>query len=145
MKTIVVCSSVSFYQQVIEVEKELGVLGYKVIVPKTAHIMRDRNDFEVSHYKTWFADDNDYHKKGKLMRAHFDEISKGDAVLVLNHEKHSQPNYIGGNVLLEMGLAFYLNKPIYILNDLPEASSFLEEIRGFEPIVLHGQLSKLRV
>ena len=105
--------------------------------------MKKSNNFDVSHYKTWFADADDYHKKAALMRAHFDEVEKGDAILVLNYEKHGVQNYIGGNVLMEMALAFYFHKPIFILNEIPEESAFLEEIIGMGPVVLHGKPENL--
>jgi putative hydrolase of HD superfamily len=44
---------------------------------------------------------------------------------------------------MEMSLAFYQKKPIYILNGLPEESAFEEEILGFEPIVLNGSLGSI--
>ncbi len=106
--------------------------------------MQKAGDFDVSHYKTWFADDGDYHKKASLMRTHFDEVVKGDITLVLNYEKYGVTNYIGGNVLMEMALAFYFKKPIYILNEVPDDSPFLEEILGFEPVVLHGKLANIK-
>lgn len=105
--------------------------------------MKQSGDYDVSHYKTWFGDASDYHKKTALMSGHFAEIEKGDAVLVLNYEKHGVDNYIGGNVLIEMAIAFYLKKTIFILNEIPGESSFLEEIIGLNPIVLHGKAENL--
>lgn len=121
----------------------LQKIGYQAIIPATAERMRQSGDYDVAHYKTWFSDPNDYHKKAALMRGHFIEIEKGDAILVLNDEKHGQSNYIGGNVLVEMAIAFYLHKPIFIFNDTPKDSPFLEEILGFEPVVLRGQIENL--
>ncbi|MCA9332390.1 hypothetical protein KDA00_00790 [Candidatus Saccharibacteria bacterium] len=141
---ITICTSASFYKQAVEVEEKLQKLGFGVIIPETARKMKASGDYEVEHYKTWFADPNDYHKKSRLMREHFKEIEKGDSVLVLNYEKHGKQNYIGGNVLMEMALAFWLNKPIYILNEIPEDSPFVEEIKGFEPTVLNGELGKIK-
>ena len=143
MPIITICSSASFYKQVIGVQAELHALGFKVIIPATAEKMKASGDYDVDHYKTWFGDADDYHKKTALMRAHFDEVANGDITLVCNYEKHGVPNYIGGNVLMEMTLAFYLNKPIYVLNDIPEDSSFLEEIIGIGSIPLHGNLQAL--
>lgn len=145
MKTITVCSSANFYRQAVDVQAILQKRGYKVIVPTTAEKMKKSGDYEVSHYKTWFANADDYHKKAALMRGHFDEVAKGDAVLVLNYEKHGVQNYIGGNVLMEMSLAFYLHKPIFIINEIPEDSPFEEEIKGFDPIVLHGKPEDLKL
>lgn len=140
---ITICSSAAFYKQAIEIQDQLTNLGFSVIVPATATRMKESGDFEVSHYKTWFADANDYHKKSQLMRAHFEEVEKADAILVLNYEKRGIQNYIGGNVLMEMAIAFWLKKPIFILNEMPKESAFEEEIKGMEPILLHGTVSTL--
>lgn len=140
---ITICSSAAFYKQAVDIQAQLNKLDCEVIVPATATRMKESGDFDVSHYKTWFADPNDYHKKAQLIRAHFVEVRKGDAILVLNYEKHGVQNYIGGNVLMEMSLAFWLNKPIFIINEVPEDSAFEEEIRGMEPILLHGDASAL--
>jgi hypothetical protein len=144
MPTITICSSANFYRQAIDLQEELQKRGYDVIVPITATRMKESGDFDVSHYKTWFADANDYDKKALLMRTHFDEIAKGDAILVLNYEKHGVDNYIGGNVLMEMSLAFYLKKPIFVINDAPQESAFIEEILGMQPIFLHGNIADLK-
>lgn len=141
--TITICSSANFYRQAVEIEARLEALGYKVIIPATARKMKASGDFDVSHYKTWFGDANDYHKKTALMQGHFEEVAKGDAILVLNYEKHGVPNYIGGNVLMEMALAFWLKKPIYVLNEIPEESAFLEEIIGLGSVPLHGNIEAL--
>lgn len=114
-------------------------MGYKVLVPSTATLMKKNNDYEVSHYNTWFADPDDYDKKAALMRAHFDKIDEGDAILVVNEEKRGVKNYIGGNVLMEMALAFHDKKPIFLLNGLPQDSAFEEEIKGMQPILLNGK------
>jgi hypothetical protein len=143
MPVITICSSASFYKQVVDVQSQLEKYGHTVLIPATANKMKQSGDFEVSHYKTWFGDANDYHKKTALMNAHFAEVEKGDAVLVLNYEKHGITNYIGGNVLMEMTIAFFLKKPIFILNEIPQESAFLEEIMGMNPIVLHSDVGKL--
>lgn len=57
--------------------------------------------------------------------------------------KYGSNNYIGGNVLMEMAIASYLKKHIFILNDIPSESSYVEEIIGLGPIVLRGDLKKL--
>ena len=140
MPTITICSSANFYQQAVEIQEQLQKQGFEAIIPITAERMKKSGDFDVNHYKTWFADANDYHKKAELMRGHFKEIERGDAILVLNFEKNGISNYIGGNVLMEMALAFYMEKPIFILNEIPEESNFVEEIKGFIPVVLHGKI-----
>jgi hypothetical protein len=145
MPTITICSSAAFYKQAVAIQAELEALGYTALIPATAEKMKQSGDYDVSHYKTWFGDAKEYHKKTALMRGHFEEIEKADAILVLNFEKHGVDNYIGGNVLMEMALAFFLKQKIFIFNEVPEESAFLEEIIGLNPIVLHGSLDRLTV
>jgi hypothetical protein len=142
--TLTICSSASFYRHAVELARQLEAQGFAVLLPHSAKQMRDSGDFDLSHYQTWHANPEDYHKKTELMRRHFDEVEKGDAVLVINDEKRGVANYIGGNVLMEMSLAFYLRKPIFILNGVPESSMLEEEIRGLEPVLLGGTIDGLR-
>lgn len=76
------------------------------------------------------------------MQGHFDEVVWSDVILVCNYDKNGVANYIGANTLLEMGLAFHLNKPIYLLSSIPEIS-YKEEILGMWPIVIDGDLKKI--
>lgn len=143
IKTITICSSASHYRQVLEIEKDLKKLGFKVKIPKTANTIKRNNDFDVSHYKTWFKNKNDYHKKTKLMLGHFKKIIEADAVLVANFEKNGTKGYIGGNALMEMLVAFLNKKPIYIYNRPSSKLSVIEEIYGLKPKIINGDLTKI--
>lgn len=143
MPTIAICSSANFYREVVDLETKLNSMGFDTIIPYIAGIMKESGDFNVNHYKTWFGDKSDYHKKTDLMLKHFDKIAEGDAILVANNEKHGKANYIGGNVLMEMAIALYLKKPIFLLNEIPDESPFLEEIIGMFPVVLHGRIEAM--
>ena len=140
---VTICSSANFYRHVVDIQEQLEKLGFRVIIPHTAKVMKKTGDFDVNHYRTWLKDKKDYHKKTWLIREHFKEVANSDIVLVVNHEKHGTPNYIGGNVLMEMALAFHLGKPIYILNEIPSESLFLEEIIAMNPIAMRGNLAPL--
>ncbi|MGH7250102.1 MAG: hypothetical protein ACREGC_03940 [Minisyncoccia bacterium] len=141
--TITICSSANFYKQAVNIQKQLQKHGYKVVIPHTAEKMKKSGDFDASHYRTWLKDASNYDRKTWLMREHFKEVASSDVVLVINEEKHGVPNYIGGNVLMEMALAFHLGKPIYVYNEIPAESMFLEEIIGMEPMSLRGNLAPL--
>jgi hypothetical protein len=140
---ITICSSANFYRQAGDIQEQLQKLGLEVIIPAMARRMKETGDYEVSNYKTWYADPGDYHKKAELMHGHFEEVAKADAILVLNYEKNGKQNYIGANVLMEMALAFHLRKPIFILNEMPEDSAFEEELKGMMPAILHGKAEDL--
>ncbi len=143
-RSIVICSSASFYKQVIEVRNALKKMGYEVVVPLTAGKMERTGDFRVETYKTWFKDSNAYDRKKFLTEHHFNKVAKGDAILVLNYEKNSRPGYIGGAVLMEMGVALHLKKPIYILHPIDESVGYKEEILGMLPVILHGDLARIK-
>lgn len=145
MKVITICSSANFYKHANEIMDVLVGRGYKVVVPTTATKMRKSGDYEVSHYKTWYAKADDYAKKAELMRGHFEEVAKGDAILVVNDEKHGIAGYIGPNVLMEMGLAFYLKKPIFVLNAVHEDMPLYEEVLGVNAVILDGNFDRIKI
>lgn len=141
---LTICSSAAFYKHVNDLKAQLESDKIEVITPHNAQVMAASGDYDVRHYKTWYDNEAHYDQKAELMRGHFDEVAAGDVILVVNDPKHGVDDYIGGNVLMEMALAFYLKKPIYILHGIPADSPFEEEIRGMMPIVLHNNLAKLR-
>lgn len=137
------CSSASFYKDLFPIQATLKKLGYKVILPSTANAMKRKNNFDVDSHKTWYKNPKDYHKKRALMDAHFKKIIKGDAILVANFNKNGVKGYIGGNALMEITLAYFFNKPIFILNDITKDCSIREEIYGVNPVFLKGNLDYL--
>lgn len=142
--TVVICSSAAFYEHVNQLADELAAMGFNAVVPATAKKMREKNNYSVESMKTWYKNPGDFVKKAELMRGHFDEVAKGDVVLVVNDEKHGVSGYIGSNVLLEMGLGFYLNKPIYVLNPISPDVSNYEEVVGMGSVFINGDLRKIK-
>lgn len=144
IKSITLCSSVSFYRKCLELEIELKRKGFQVRIEHTARIMQQTGNFRERDYKKWHQDKSLYTEKSKLMVKHFREIEKGDAVLVVNETKRSIEGYIGGNVLMEMGIAFYLSKPIFLWNSPSAKSPLYEEIMGMLPVVIYQDLKKIK-
>ena len=140
VRSITVCTSASFYRQSWKIKERLEKQGFRVSMPHTAKVMRRTGNYQVSHYKVWYKDKNLFKRKALLMARHFREIEKGDAILVLNLNKKGSRGYIGGNVLMEMALAFYLKKLIYIWRTVQESQPFYEEILGMEPIFLNEKV-----
>ncbi len=141
--TFVICASASSYRRVIDACKDFDALGIRFVLPKTAEKMRSAGDANIEAVTDWSAAPDGYHGKSLLIREHFKEIEKGDALLVMNYEKHGIDNYIGPNVLMEMSTAFYLGKPIYVLNGKPDGSPLIDEILALEPVFLNGDVSQL--
>lgn len=81
--------------------------------------------------------------ENNYLKQHYDHILISDAILVVNGEKNGVPNYIGGNVLIEMGQAYVNDKKIFLLNGLPEGLSYIDEIKAMQPICLNGDLPSI--
>lgn len=145
---ITICGSIAFIDEMREAKKELEGLGHDVRMPPTEIADEHGQTISVMEYyrmrKAAGADDAwVWKQKEELVHEHFRKIEWADAILVLNFSKNGIPNYIGGNTLIEMGLALYLQKKIFLLNPIPDVS-YTEEILGMHPVVIHGDLSLLR-
>lgn len=138
-KTIFLCSSMNFYRELVEIEKKLVARGFKVNIPVSAQTMKKNNDFEVLHFKGVFT----HKQKAGFIHKNFKKISEGDAILVINGEKNGIKGYIGVNVLMEIGLAFFFKKRIYIWNPILNDASYKEELHAFDVKIINQRLEKI--
>ena len=84
--------------------------------------------------------------KYDYFRLHYKHILESDAIMIVNETKNGIENYIGGNVLIEMGQAYVNNKKIFFLNGMPssEKITYLDEIKALQPICLEGNLENIK-
>ena len=143
-KTIVICCSAAFYRRANEIASELRAMGWRVVVPETARKMRRSGDYDVAKVKTWMNNPELFKLKHRLATNHFNEVTKADAVLVVNDHKPGFPNYIGPNSTMEWGLAYHLGKPVFMLNGVTKDSNFYEEVYGMSTVI-DGDLSKIKL
>jgi hypothetical protein len=141
MTKIFLAASMNFYEELVKIEQSLIEKGFEVEIPVSAKTMKAKNDFDVTHFKGTFTPA----QKGKFIQENFLNIASSDAILVINNEKNGIKGYIGANVLMEIGLAFYLKKAIYIWNQYPEDASYKEELLAFNVQVISGDLGKIHV
>jgi len=144
---ITLCGSIAFYAEMERVAAELQKRGFEVKLPPTTVKDGSGADIPVAEYYAIrkakdATGDWIWKRKAEAMRAHFAKIEWADVILVVNPEKNGVPGYIGANTLLEMGLAFHLEKPIYLLHELPKLS-YTEEILGMNPTLLDSDLRRL--
>lgn len=76
--------------------------------------------------------------KNRLTKENMKNVELCDALLIINNNHRNIKNYIGGNSFMEMVVAFYLGKPIYLLNPIPEGMSYTEEIKSLYPRVINN-------
>jgi len=145
---ITICGSVAFQDKAIFLKKKLEKLGHKVELWPSK--VKNKNGDLISvkeYYKIRRAANNDeewiWARKAEAILNHFDKIAWADAILVINYDKNNIAGYVGGNTLMEIGLAFFLKKKIYLLNEVPELP-YKEEILGVRPIIIGGDLNKIQ-
>src|SRR3989344_4599554 len=130
---IMICGSMTFAKEMLETKKKLERLGHKVNVPldTQSHIENPKliDDFE-SNYK--------HVQETDIMKKCFNLIAKSDAILVLNRLKNGIKGYVGTSSLMEIGLAYYLNKKIFLLNSIPESRDhrWAHELSIIKPTIL---------
>lgn len=129
---ITVCGSMMFANEMGSIKKDLESAGHTVLLPK-----------EIHRYAGNATINNKLEKiELDVIRVYYNEIKRGDSILVYNKTKNSIANYIGGNSLIEMAFAYVLRKPIYLLNPIPKMS-YSDEIEAMFPIVIHGDVARI--
>lgn len=146
---LTICGSIAFYDKMQDILKKLEELGHEVDLPPFE--IKNKEGVMISvqeYYEIRKAEKGDdswiWERKAEAIMMHFKKIEWSDAIIVLNYEKNGVKDYVGANTLIEMGLAFYLGKPIYLLNGIPDIGS-REEILGMRPVLIDGDFRKIAV
>lgn len=139
MKVLIICSK-RFYSRILDIKNELENNNITVFLPNCY----DEPDTEA---KMWNLGNEEHQKfKARMYKQSEELISQMDAVLVLNFDKIDNNvvlnNYIGGATFLEIYDAFRNNKKIYLYNEIPKGMLY-DEIQGFKPIIINGDLKKI--
>ncbi len=133
---IYICCSKFFYNKISPIKEELERLGHKITLPNSYEDPfleeRIKRNSQEEH-KNWKSD---------MIKAQKEKVIKNDAILVLNYDKNSLKNYIGGATFLEMYQAWESQRKIYLLNNIPE-SILKDEICAFNPKILNGNLEEI--
>lgn len=126
--TITLCGSIAFIDEMYRLKTELENLGHAAFVPENLFVEQTGVRRE---------------KDSDVINDHFNKIAESDAVLITNYTKNNIENYIGPNTLMEMGVAFYLKKKIYLLNPIPEIA-WKEEIISVKPLVINNKIELIK-
>lgn len=149
------CGSMSAYSEMERIQKELIGFGHEVKIPELALEVPEsygggrklyfgeyiRNNGSIDAFP---AGHEIWNLKEGAVRDHFEKIEWCDNILVVNEEKHGLEGYVGGNTLIEIGLAFYLKKGIFILREVAPQLTYKQEIMGMKPWILDGSLWPFR-
>lgn len=151
---ITLCGSIGFYLEMERVRDELKEYGHQVKIPELAlEVPQEFGGGKKVYFGQYIEDHGgmdafpDDHKiwdlKEGAIRDHFEKIEWADAIVVVNPEKRGISGYVGGNTLIEIGVAFYLKKHIFVLNPVSPELSYKQEILGMKAQVLDEDLSNV--
>jgi hypothetical protein len=129
---VVICGSMAFYSEMLQVRRELDTHGVASVVP-------DPED--ASH--TALSAESYAAFKQAAAEAHVRRIRhpRTTGILVLNFLRHGIRDYIGPSTFAEIAVAHAAQKRIYILNGLP--AMYVEELRRWRVRCLGGELEPL--
>ena len=133
MKIFIICSK-AFYKDIEPIKKALEEKGHIVELPNSY----DNPRAEIESWEKGKEAHSEF--KAKMFKLSAEKMDNIDAVLTLNFDKNGKKNYIGGATFIEIYEAFMRNKKIYLWNDIPEGMLY-DEIAGFSPIVINGDLN----
>ncbi len=135
MKIFIVGSKYCF-DKIPPIKESLEKMGHSITLPSGYDDPFKELEVRDSDDSTFVA-----FKRQKL-EEQAERVAENDAILVMNFEKHGQPNYIGGATFLEVFKAWELGKIIFFYNPLPEGMLY-DELRGMSPVILRGDLSQI--
>lgn len=135
---ILISGSMQFSEKMLEVKHQLEKLGHTAVVSKFIEHYIGKSDQEKESQKLKHKYEED------AIREYWDLMQDVDALLVLNYDKNSVENYVGGNAFLEMGYAYVLKKEIYLLNPIPTIPYYETEIIAMKPVMIDGDLEQIK-
>ena len=136
---IVIGGSMTFAKEQIKTRNFLNDLDHEVVL--TDNIEEYVNNPTA---KASFEEELKLSLDNDIMRAFFNHIAESDALLIMNYPKKGIKGYLGASVLMEMGLAYYLNKKVYLFQDVDKTQSYALEAAIIQPTILNGDLSKIK-
>lgn len=139
---IYVLGSSSFKEAMVETTHKLQELGYDAwIHPDYEAFVRGEKQDIVERWRQ--GEHAAIKRENNYFQEHYEAILLSDAILIVNNEKRGIKNYIGGNVLMEMGQAYVNHKKIFFLNGMPRGLLYMDEIEAMDPICLEGNLTAI--
>jgi hypothetical protein len=124
------------YGRVAQLSDELRGRGHSVTLPNNFDDPTREERIKAegdAAYAVW---------KAEMLRLQGEKVAANDAVLVVNIDKDTHRNYLGGATFLEVFKAWELNKRIYFLNPIPDGI-LRDELIAMSPVVIDGDLSLL--
>ncbi len=137
---IAIIGSMNFAEDMVKIQKQLKEIGHASTTPiGTESNLADTTLSDNLDGSLEFCITHD------IMRKNFQQVADSDAVLVLNYKKNDIQGYIGVSALLEMGIAHYLQKKIFLMQQTPDfkEARWAHEVAIMQPTIIRGDLTKI--
>lgn len=127
---IVICGSMSFYGDMLEIQSMLKEKSILSMVPEAE-----------DQYVAALSEENFTAFKRRVSFQYLRTIRAPEtvAILAVNVDKHGISGYIGPNTFAEIAVAFAQQKKIFLLQGIPH--DYFEELEAWGVISLDGSLS----
>jgi NTP pyrophosphatase (non-canonical NTP hydrolase) len=148
---ITICGSAVFLSEMEKLKKDLEARGHETKLPLNEFLDERGNKMSADEFRRLREEMNYLNnptpwlmeRKKYAINEHFKKIEWSEIILVANFDKNGIANYIGGNTLMEIGLATHLGKKIFFLNPIPDVS-YKDELLGMQPTIINGDLSLIK-
>jgi hypothetical protein len=137
---IMIIGSMKFAGDMMKIKKQLDDLGHNAHTPiGTQSHLQDKKLVDSLDDNLEWCITND------IMRRNFNQVADSDAVLVLNYKRNGIEGYIGISALMEMGVAHYLGKKIFLIEQPPDYKDarWAHEVAIMRPTIIKGDLTKI--
>ncbi len=129
---IVICGSMSFYGEMLEIQDMLKENGILTIVPEAE-----------DQFTAGLSEENYAAFKRRVSFKYLKTIRAPEtvAILVVNRDKHGIADYIGPNTFAEIAVAYAQSKRIFVLQGIPV--DYVDELTAWGVVSLDGSLSHI--
>ncbi len=132
---ITICGSSTFAEEMGKAAELLEGKGHVVYVPEPL--------VTEAWYQENYGREHFLEMKPVFIKRHFDKIENSDGILIMNMEKKGIKGYLGSNTLMELAVAYFLGKKIFLLHPVHDDHPHFEEIAALGSTVLHGNLDNI--
>lgn len=137
-----ICGSMHFAKEMQLAKIELEKMNYEVLLPGDINNCLEDTELKAS-WENNFEDELKHCLALDLLNDGLQKIARSDAVLILNYPKNGISGYIGASGLMEIGVAFFLSKKIFLLYPVDRQQKYALEVELTKPVVLNGDLGKI--
>ncbi len=134
VRTLAICGSMVFIDEMEDLAKRLEELGYSVSLPQREEQRIDWNGGSLDQLAAL---------KKEFVDEHLEKIRRSDVVLLANYEKRGIAGYVGPNTLMEAAFGYALGVPVVLLFDAPDQPCSVE-LTSVVRMTLGGDIERLQ-